>query len=292
MKLEESTLKELANLAEQAAKVAGHYIVESSRREFDVMHKAGGDSLASQVVTEVDEQAQSRILEVLRPSFGTYDLALLAEESEDDGSRLEKDYFWCIDPLDGTLPFTQGIAGYSVSIALVGADGIPVIGVVYDPVEQRLYRVVKGMGIQINGEYWTQSSIEVGHPRVLNAFFDCTFPADPEREAVSERMESLGRQLGYTQTNIRVGGGAVLNACQVFENPTAFYFKRPKPQRGGGAFWDFAATVCLFNEAGLHVSDFAGERLDLNRPDGIYMNEKGVCFSTNRQLARDLMQLL
>ena len=49
----------------------------------------------------------------------TYDLALLTEESEDDRSCFEKDYFWCIDPLDGTLPFTRNEAGYSVSIGLV-----------------------------------------------------------------------------------------------------------------------------------------------------------------------------
>ena len=55
-----------------------------------------------------------------------YDLALLTEELEDDGSRHVKDYFWCIDPIDGTLPFTQKKPGYGVSIALVARDGASV----------------------------------------------------------------------------------------------------------------------------------------------------------------------
>jgi fructose-1,6-bisphosphatase/inositol monophosphatase family enzyme len=63
--------------------------------------------------------AQAAVLEVLAPTFKAYDLGLLTEELADDGSRFEKDYFWSIDPLDGTLPFTQGKPGYAVSIALV-----------------------------------------------------------------------------------------------------------------------------------------------------------------------------
>ena len=52
-----------------------------------------------------------------------YDFGILTEETPDNGSRLVKDYFWCVDPLDGTLPFTEGTPGYSVSIALVSKSG-------------------------------------------------------------------------------------------------------------------------------------------------------------------------
>ena len=52
--------------------------------------------------------------------------------------RLELNYFWCIDPLDGTLPFIEGKVGYAVSIGLVSRDGTPLIGVVCDPYHQTL----------------------------------------------------------------------------------------------------------------------------------------------------------
>jgi fructose-1,6-bisphosphatase/inositol monophosphatase family enzyme len=108
MQLSAQQLKELSLDAERAARRAGALISNYAGRDFEVSHKPGGDSLASQVVTEVDELAQSVILKELKSSVQDYDLALLAEELEDDGSRLKKDYFWCIDPMDGTLPFTRG----------------------------------------------------------------------------------------------------------------------------------------------------------------------------------------
>ena len=51
---------------------------------------------------------------------------VLTEETEDDGGRLRADYFWCVDPLDGTLPFIEGRPGSAVSIALIARDGTPV----------------------------------------------------------------------------------------------------------------------------------------------------------------------
>ena len=60
MKLEISHLETLAGLAATAARSAGAYIAESSQREIAVMHKVGGDTLASQVVTEESTGKQSR----------------------------------------------------------------------------------------------------------------------------------------------------------------------------------------------------------------------------------------
>ena len=76
-------------------------------------------------MTEVDRKAQDAILQVLGPSCEEFGLAVLTEENEDDGSRFEKQCFWCIDPMDGTLPFIRKEPGYSVSIGLVAKDVPP-----------------------------------------------------------------------------------------------------------------------------------------------------------------------
>jgi fructose-1,6-bisphosphatase/inositol monophosphatase family enzyme len=62
-------LNELAQCALHAAKAAGNVIQGFCGREVEVFSKKGGDTLASQVVTEVDRKAQDAILEVLRPSM-------------------------------------------------------------------------------------------------------------------------------------------------------------------------------------------------------------------------------
>jgi fructose-1,6-bisphosphatase/inositol monophosphatase family enzyme len=174
-----------------------------------------------------------------------YDLALLTEELIDDGSRFEKDYFWCIDPLDGTLPFTQGKSGYAVSIALVRRDGCPMIGVVYDPVQKRLYRAVSGQGLTSNGQPWSAPKGKESSSQTLRFCMDATCETDPGREELTARMQALAARMGYADVSIEIQGGAVCNACDVLEHSSAVYLKEPKPQLGGGSFWDFAATASV-----------------------------------------------
>ena len=280
-------LEVLADTAEIAAREAGAVIAGYRDREVDVRDKgaAGGSGLASQVVTEVDERSEEAVLAVLSPTLKKYDLAVLTEEREDDEQRLAKDYFWCVDPLDGTLPFTRGIPGYSVSIALVRQDGLPVIGVVFDPVEDRLYRAVAGTGVTINGRKFNPTLRGDGS---LKFFADCTFAQHPERDALISEVAAVATKLGFSGMEVIEGAGGVLNACHVMTDGPACYFKKPKMESGGGSLWDFAATACLFGEAGLHARDFAGGVLDLNRVDSTFMNHRGVCFASTEELAEAL----
>jgi len=290
MELESYQLNELAEVACEAALAAGALIRSYTAGEVVVLRKEGGDSLASQVVTEVDERAQTVILERLAGTMDKYDLGLLTEELPDDGSRFAKDYFWCIDPLDGTLPFTQGKAGYAVSIALVRRDGQPTIGVVYDPVEARLFQAVAGHGLVINGESFATPQRESAK-QTLRFCMDCTFETDPNRAELTERMHTLAKQLGYAQAQIEVRGGAVCNACYVLEHTDAIYRKEPKPELGGGSFWDFAATACIFQEAGAAVTDSSGRLLELNSATYTFFNHCGVCFTGDEQLAEAIARL-
>ena len=281
-------LKELTKQAVQAAREAGELIRSYQDREVEVLHKEGGDTYASQVVTEVDRKAQDSILRVLGPSCEEYDLAVLTEENEDDGSRFERECFWCIDPMDGTLPFIRREPGYSVSIGLVAKDGSPQIGVVYDPVRDVLWQATKGQGVRRNGEPWTLDSTA----NELTFTYDRSFTDRPEREFVLRELEGYAQSLGLKKLAATQFGGAVINACHALENAPGCHFKFAKPQEGGGSLWDYAATACLFEEAGAVVSDVHGEPLELNRPDSTFMNHRGAVYATDEELAQCIRQIL
>ena len=252
------------------------------------MQKEGGSTLASQVVTEVDRKSQDSILQVLLPTCDELDIALLAEEDEDDRGRLESAYFWCIDPLDGTLPFINGQPGYSVSIGLVANDGTPLIGVVYDPVHDVLYQATKGQGLMRNNERWspTQDS------QALTFTYDRSFAEDPNFNQVKDELEAYAHSLGLNEFNPIHYGGAVMNACHVLENGPGCHFKFPKSQDGGGSLWDYAATACLYEESGAVVSDVFGDSLDLNRADSTFMNHRGALYATNKELAKRVRDII
>ena len=286
--MRELDLQSLAETAVAAARSAGQIISESSNQEIEVEHKDGGHSYASQVVTEVDRKAQDAILEILNSASDEYDFALLTEESEDDHSRFQKEYFWCIDPLDGTLPFTKKEPGYSVSIALVAKCGKPQIGVVYDPVHDVLWEAAIGRGVKKNDQPWMMNS----NSEVLTFTYDRSFEKHPERQRVLDELNSYAQAIGLPKVYATQYGGAVINACHALESAPGCHFKFAKPEEGGGSIWDYAATACLFEQAGASVSDVYGDALDLNRSDSTFMNHRGAVYATDASLASKIRAIL
>lgn len=282
MKLETTDLCQLSEYAIIAATQAGELIARQVASKLVIETKQGGESLASQVVTEVDLMAQELIISVLSPTFDRYNLALLAEESADDNSRLKKDYFWCIDPLDGTLPFTEGIPGYAVSIALVSKNGEPQIGVVYDPVKGNHYHAVKGGGAFKNQQPWPQETHAPDAP--LHFICDRSITANP----LFDQIISDLKKMSPNGLKTRLTGGAVMNAIWVLENGPACYFKLPKQTKGGGSVWDYAATACIYQELGLPATDIHGKPLQLNQPDTTFMNNKGILYTSSTFLAEKI----
>ena len=287
MKLSTSDLSELADLAILAASQAGQMIARSRPREIqykDMQATARDKSLASQVVTEIDRHSEDIILGILTPTLERFELGLLTEEQDDDGGRLTNDYFWCIDPLDGTLPFIEGSHGYAVSIALVGSDGTPVIGVVFDPVEATVLHAISEVGAFRNHRPWPTGKRPWGD--VLSVFADRSFLVSDDHDVVVDALGQIARDMGLAGLRLHATSGAVMNACGVLANPPACYVKYPRPTAGGGSLWDFAATACLFYEVGAVATDIHGGPLDLNRADSSYMNHRGVLFATDEVLAQ------
>lgn len=283
-------LLQLSKTARRAALSAGKIIQSRLNENQYVQIKKGGSSLASHVVTEVDEACEKAILAHILPTCTEYNLALLTEEREDDGSRFKKDYFWCIDPLDGTLPFIEKRAGFSVSIALVAKDGSPKIGVVYDPTNSTLYHAIKDYGAFKNDQKWTVDHQEQSSPSLklnqdrdeksyLSFITDKKLKDTPKADEIVAILERICQKHGLKGFKEIAGGGAVMNAIGAIEQAPACFIKMPKNEHGGGSLWDYAATACIYHELGLVATNFAGHKLDLNRVDSTFMNHEGVFFA-------------
>ena len=268
-------LIQLKNIAVRAALTAGEIIKNHTDKEVAVELKEAGDSYAAQVVTQVDKACEKAILAILEPNCTKYNLALLSEETQDDGSRLEKDFFWCIDPMDGTLAFINNHPGYSVSIALVAKDGKPYIGVVYDPVRETLYHAIHGFGAYKNQTSWKVSNTN----DFLTYVTDRTLKNTPQEGKIKSILDNYVKQQGLQGWKELAGAGSVLNAIHVIENGPACMIKLPKKETGGGSIWDFAATACIFEELGLTALNFEGDRLNLNRKTSTFMNDEGIFYS-------------
>lgn len=291
MSLSDKDLFLLSQCAISAAYQAGQAIAQFRRRDVSISTKQGGSSWAAQVVTEVDHLSQAIIFKALLPTCDWFDLAVLSEESPDDGTRLHKPAFWCIDPLDGTLPFIESVPGYSVAIALVSRNGEPMIGVVYDPLTQTLYHAINGQGAWKNQQAIQPMVMPKLSEHSLIFLTDKSFAEDARYSETLAEIERIARELGYAGASLQLQGGAAMNACQVLDGTADCYFKFPKPQPGGGSVWDYAATACLFKEAGLPFGDAAARPLILNPEGSTFLNHCGVLYCRDQAIGKRMIEL-
>jgi len=112
---------------------AGSAIMQIYKKDFIVEYKDDNSPL-----TEADLKANDIICSTLEKLYPN--IPIMSEENKQTDYEVRKkwEYYWCIDPIDGTKEFIKKNGEFTVNIALVHKD-TPVIGVVYAPALDDLY---------------------------------------------------------------------------------------------------------------------------------------------------------
>lgn len=203
-------------------------------------------------VTAADKAADALILDRLRTAFPAD--AFLTEESPDDLSRFGKSRVWIVDPLDGTRDFIAQTGDFSVHIGLC-IEGQAVLGVVYQPVRQALYRARRGGGAflessGVSTQIRTSTRKERGELRVGISRLN------PD--------EGLGKCLAASGLAPRAVamGASVKHMALARGDLDAVLNLSPAEQE-----WDTCAPEVILVEAGCTVSDGDGHPLRYNQKD-------------------------
>jgi 3'(2'), 5'-bisphosphate nucleotidase len=140
--LDKIDLETIVNIAQEA----GNAIMEIYSRDFHVDYKDDNSPL-----TEADTRSNEIICAALAQAYP--EIPLLSEENKEVPyeERKEWEYFWLIDPIDGTKEFIKKNGEFTVNIALIHKD-TPVLGVVYAPALGDMYKAKKGDGAFKNGQ--------------------------------------------------------------------------------------------------------------------------------------------
>lgn len=112
----------------KAAVSAGEFL--ASQESFNITKKDDAS-----YVTNLDVEVQNIITEYLTKFFP--DIPYVLEEGDSTAVQ-DVLYQWCIDPIDGTHNFIQGIPYYGFSIGLL-KNKKPYLGVIYDPVRKKIF---------------------------------------------------------------------------------------------------------------------------------------------------------
>jgi 3'(2'), 5'-bisphosphate nucleotidase len=232
-----SLLDHPAALTNQLRRVA----IEAGEVTLDFFEEAGLTYEAKDdgsPVSLADQKAEERITGALKDL--TPDIPLIGEESVASGKLSDLssfEYFWLVDPLDGTKEFISGSGEYTVNIALI-EGGKPVIGVVYAPATGELY-AAHGPDTAIK---WLA---ETGNEKLIRV----RPPPPSGLNVVASKShgsgEKLDHYLAHFKINKLIKRGSSLKICSIAAGKADLY-----PRFGPTCEWDTAAAHAVLSSAG------------------------------------------
>ena len=220
-------------IAEEAAEIALKYF------SFEIENTWKGDDTP---LTKADTEINDLVIKRVNTTYP--DHSILGEEKSDkkEGSK----YIWVCDPIDGTMPFSNGLPMFTFSLALVDqSDGQPIFGLVNDPVMKNMYWAHKGGGAFRNGKKISVSKDDTLKNTYINSDAsgkDIGFSNLECFKALRDKGAKVMKLLSVVYGGIQVANGKF--AGTVFFGPYAH---------------DVAALKIITAEAGGKVTDLNGE---------------------------------
>jgi len=216
------------------AKDAGKAIMEIYNQDFDIEFKSDNTPL-----TIADRKANEIIVSALNQlsvnSFLQQNIPILSEEGRNVpyDERKNWEYFWMIDPLDGTKEFVKKNGEFTINIALIYKN-TPIIGVVYSPVLNVCYWAKKDEGAFKDGK-----KLPLKVKREKNVY-----KIVASRSHMSNETKDFIEAIDTNKEKVIVSIGSSLKICLVAEGEANIY-----PRLGPTMEWDTAAAHAIVNES-------------------------------------------
>jgi 3'(2'), 5'-bisphosphate nucleotidase len=221
---------------EKIALDAGNTIMEIYNRDFSIEYKDDKSPL-----TEADLASNEVIIQGLEQ----YGIPIMSEEGKliAYDERKEWEYYWCIDPIDGTKEFIKKNGEFTVNIALIHNDA-PILGVVYAPAMGDMYKAKKGEGSFKNNEKL---------PLQTNPDLSEKMSVVASKSHLSEETQAFIDALDTKKVE-QVSKGSSLKLCMVAEGEADIY-----PRLAPTMEWDTAAADAIVRESGKMTYQFEND---------------------------------
>ncbi len=269
MVLDQGTLSRLLETAVVAARLAGQRAMEElNYTKFSIKND-------TELVTPADSHCQKIIVDRIKETYP--DHGFLAEECTEEGifkqsPRGTQQFWWVIDPIDGTNNFAHGIVLFAISLAVL-YEGEPVAGVVFQPATDLMFTAVQNGQAQLNGRHISAGEEKIS--QFCSVGIDSHFTS-PMPKWIAEIMEKTRfRNFGTTALQLAyvASGGLVATiACT------------PK-------LWDLAAGAFVATMAGAKCTNWKGDSIfpiDMNS----YQGSELPLIAANKKVHEELTRLL
>jgi len=231
----------------ELAKNAGLAILDVYKRDFQVEYKEDESPL-----TDADRIANEIICKGLSEKYPQ--IPILSEENKaaDYEERKSWEYFWLVDPLDGTKEFINKRDEFTVNIALIEKQK-PVLGVVYAPVLEKMY-----YGSKTGGSWLIEKERDaIKLPIKINDKPDEKLVVIASRSHMSKETQDFIDEIKKTTKKVEVlSAGSSLKLSLIAEGEADVY-----PRLGPTMEWDTAAAQAIVENCGKQVLRFENAQI-------------------------------
>ena len=199
------------------------------------------------LVTRVDRESERRLIELLSDFSPSQDTGFLTEEFNPEVELSKHEWWWVVDPLDGTTNYVHRIPVFAISVALMHGSGSVKQGIVYDIYHDFMFYATEGNGSFLNGK-----RIYVSRESNVDNFLIATGFPFSDLSRAEEYLRMFKHLMREVQGLRRMGSAAIdlaYTAAGKFEGFFEYGLKA----------WDVAAGSLLVKEAGGSVADFKGQ---------------------------------
>jgi len=235
-------MNDLSDFAVRVVTEAGRLVKEKTAYSDIIHRKKGGEP-----VTSGDILVEKVIIESIAKSYPEH--GFLSEER--GKHQADADYVWILDPIDGTRYFANRLPIYAISLALQ-YHGRSILGVVYSPELNQIFRAEAGAGASLN-----ENRIHCSPKKNLDEAYVCL--EIPGKDLSPGEIDAaLGRtkMLVEHAKRVRIIGVTSIGLCWCAMAGFDAYVNL----RGSVNLWDFAAGELIIKEAGGKFSN-TGERI-------------------------------
>ncbi len=208
-------------------------------------------STPNDLVTEADLACETLIrdrLAALTPNFGFW-----GEESDE---RPQDDYYWLVDPIDGTINFAAGLPWFGINIALIHRN-TTIFGLSLILPQFELFWAQVGQGTYLRRRSGEQQRLQVSRASTLaGALLTTGFPYH-RAENEDNNAAEFARIMPICRGVRRMGASSADLAYVASGAFSAYWEGWIKP-------WDVAAGVLLVREAGGLVTNYQGAPFGLD----------------------------
>lgn len=220
---------------------AGQIIMNIYKKDFTVDYKDDNSPL-----TEADTKSNEFICNALKNLYPN--IPIMSEENKQVSyeERKEWEYYWCIDPIDGTKEFIKKNDEFTVNIALIYKN-TPILGVVHAPALGEIYFAKKGEGA-FKEMFSSQSSeLRVQKlPLKINSDSSKSISVVASKSHMSDETQDFVDNLALSTEHLTlVSKGSSLKFCMVATGEADIY-----PRLAPTMEWDTAAADAIVREAG------------------------------------------